>query len=233
MPFSVQVAQPGGLFDGWFLRTSGAGIVFTSESDKSTRFAVEGSGHLCAVGKNGSQGNAAIAIINTLDTIGGPLWMVDANVTVGVEPRGYGDLICQGAGNGLACANGTVKNWVGCGLQLELTSLTGGTVEMDGRNCSALSLSVIGAIGNGTIGGNGTQPGNGTVGGGGGDGSASGTAVLPTGAETEAPATEGAPGPSSGAETGPGLGAAGGQQRVPAETGISETRGAAVPSASS
>ncbi|KAL1866658.1 hypothetical protein VTK73DRAFT_4561 [Phialemonium thermophilum] len=78
--FQMQVSQPGGgLLDGWFARLSGSGVVFVpsnGEGKGPTRFSIEPTGHLCAVGRSGEHGNALVAAVN----IPGRRWR--QNVTV-------------------------------------------------------------------------------------------------------------------------------------------------------
>jgi hypothetical protein len=146
-PFSLRVAQPGGLVDGWWARLSGDGVLFTSSESSATSFSVEGSGHLCAVGYEGEFGYPIVAVVTNL-TDSGPVWLLD-----GRRAEAFGEdyvpVECQtaggGGGAGLTCAAGaTTRNWLGCGLQLDLSSQAGDVVVVvDGFNCSAISLEVV------------------------------------------------------------------------------------------
>lgn len=141
-PFSLRVAaaQSGSPFDGWWARLSGDGVLFTSEQSGATRFSVEGSGHLCAVGAVGELGNAVIAVVTNL-TDSGAVWLLDARWAEAFAAD-YVPVQCQTAGGALACAAGLTRNWVGCGLQLGLSSEQG-SVVVDGLNCSAIGLEVV------------------------------------------------------------------------------------------
>lgn len=140
-PFSLRVsAQPGSLVNGWWAHLSGDGVLFTSEQSLATNFSVEGSGHLCAVGHEGALGDPVIAVVTNL-TDSGAVWLVDARRQEGFAGD-YVPLSCQTGGGGLACGAGATRNWVGCGLQLDLSSAEG-SVVVDGLNCSAISLEVV------------------------------------------------------------------------------------------
>lgn len=139
-PFSLRVSQPDGLFDGWYARLSGDGVLFTSVQSSATPFSVESSGHLCAVGYEGEFGNAVIAVVTNL-TASGAVWLLDGRRAQALG-EDYVPLECTtGGGAGLSCAAGETKNWVGCGLQLDLSSEPGNVV-VDGFNCSAINLVV-------------------------------------------------------------------------------------------
>ncbi|KAI0597107.1 hypothetical protein F4775DRAFT_561557 [Biscogniauxia sp. FL1348] len=140
-PFAVQVAQPGGPFDGWYLRLSGDAVIFTSSA--GSRFSlVGGAGHLCA--------GARMAIAQS-GTGGSGVWFVEPEVLEVVERTGYAALRCSGAGgDGLECEEG---GWVGCGLGLGLDIVrdagAGGdggavvVVVVDGWNCTGVALSMV------------------------------------------------------------------------------------------
>ncbi|OIW32895.1 hypothetical protein CONLIGDRAFT_640064 [Coniochaeta ligniaria NRRL 30616] len=141
-PFSLQVSQPGGLLDGWYAFLSGDGVLFTSARSSATSFSVEGSGHLCAVGYEGEFGYPVIAVVTNLSD-SGAVWLLDGRRAAAFS-EDYVPVECQtGGGGGLACAAGATRNWVGCGLQLDLSSEAGGSVVVDGLNCSAISLEVV------------------------------------------------------------------------------------------
>ncbi|KAH8902479.1 hypothetical protein BR93DRAFT_932054 [Coniochaeta sp. PMI_546] len=140
-PFNLQVSQPGGLFDGWYAALSGDGVLFTSVKSSATSFSVEGSGHLCAVGFEGEFGYPVIAVVTNL-TDSGAVWLLDGRRAAAFS-QDYVPVECQRAGGGLACAAGATSHWLGCGLQLDLSSQVGGNVVVDGFNCSAISLEVV------------------------------------------------------------------------------------------
>jgi hypothetical protein len=142
-PFNLRAAQPGGLLDGWYARLSGDGVLFTSEQSGATAFSVEGSGHLCAVGYEGEFGNPVIAVVTGLDD-SGAVWLLDGRVAE-VLGGDYVAVECEQGegGGGLACRAGGTRYWVGCGLQLDLSSDGSGTVVVDGLNCSGISLEVV------------------------------------------------------------------------------------------
>ncbi|KAB5517487.1 hypothetical protein GE09DRAFT_1157949 [Coniochaeta sp. 2T2.1] len=140
-PFTLQVSQPGGTFDGWYAHLSGAGVLFTSAASSATRFSVEQSGHLCAVGYEGEYGYPVIAVVTNL-TATGEVWLVDARRAHALR-EDYVPIECSSTGGELACRAGATSKWLGCGLQLELTSETGEVVVGDGISCSAISLGVV------------------------------------------------------------------------------------------
>ncbi|KAK7757517.1 hypothetical protein SLS62_000532 [Diatrype stigma] len=157
-PFAVQVAQPGGMFDGWYLKLSGDAIIFappsaadSPSSSPATQFSVEGSGHLCAVGRVGAEGNAVIAIAETANATtgvtGSGVYFVDPEVLGGIADQGYAALQCDGVSPGggaeLTCAEGALEYWVGCGLGLDITSDGDGTAEIGGWNCTGVTLSPV------------------------------------------------------------------------------------------
>ena len=142
--FAVQVAQPGGTFDGWFLKLSGDAIIFSPSQDLSTQFNVEDSGNLCAVGHVGTQGNAIIAIAeNATDVTGGAVYFIDPEVLEDIGELGYAALECEAGGETLACAQGEKRFWVGCGLGLDITSDGDGATVIGGLNCTAVSLAPV------------------------------------------------------------------------------------------
>lgn len=133
----MRVGQPGGFFDGWYLKVSGDGILFTSSANYSSQFSVEGSGHLCAIGYVGESGNAAVAVVETRGD-GSAVYLIDGQMALDLEPE-YKSLNCS-VGDGLACAEGAMKNWVGCGMQLDLSSQAGDGVVVDTFNCTSVTL---------------------------------------------------------------------------------------------
>jgi hypothetical protein len=101
---------------------------------------VEGSGHLCAVGYEGEFGNAVVAVVSNL-TASGAVWLLDGRRAQALA-EDYVPVECVAGGGGLSCAAGPTRNWVGCGLQLDLSSEQGGVV-VDGIECKALTLEVV------------------------------------------------------------------------------------------
>ncbi|KAK1780899.1 hypothetical protein QBC45DRAFT_440485 [Copromyces sp. CBS 386.78] len=86
-PFSVRVSQPGGTFNNRFVHVVGNGLLFTSSQSQASSFSVvEGTGHLCAVGYNDSNGKPRIAAVASAGGTGdgtggeeggeGPVWML-------------------------------------------------------------------------------------------------------------------------------------------------------------
>ncbi|RYP69768.1 hypothetical protein DL771_005877 [Monosporascus sp. 5C6A] len=151
-PFTVQVAQPEGMFDGWFLRLSAAAIIFAPTEESATRFGIAseggagGGGHLCTQGQGqgrvGSQPLIAVAE-NGTDVTGGAVYFVDAQTLAAVGGLGYAALRCSVAGEELACAEGAKRFWVACGLGLDITSDGDGVAEIGGWNCTAVALSPV------------------------------------------------------------------------------------------
>ncbi|TLS26466.1 hypothetical protein PpBr36_04190 [Pyricularia pennisetigena] len=138
-PFAIKVAQDGGTINDWFLRLSGNSILFTSQSSRSSRFAVGGSGRLCAVGAKGPLDNAIVAVVeNKTGMATSPLWFVDGGLVANLTARGYAELNCTSGGGTLACAYNDMRNWLGCGLQLGLSSSEGG--DFEGIKCQGVSL---------------------------------------------------------------------------------------------
>ncbi|RYP57049.1 hypothetical protein DL769_009730 [Monosporascus sp. CRB-8-3] len=149
-PFAVQVAQPDGMFDGWFLQLSAAAIIFAPTKESATRFGIasEGEagsgGRLCTEGQGrvGSQPLVAVAE-NGTDVTGGAVYFIDAQTLAAVGRLGYAALRCAVAGEQLACEEGAKKFWVACGLGLDITSDGDGVAEIGGWNCTAVALSPV------------------------------------------------------------------------------------------
>ncbi|KAI6358941.1 hypothetical protein MCOR25_007207 [Pyricularia grisea] len=138
-PFAIKVAQDGGTINDWFLRLSGNSIVFTSQSSRSSRFAVGGSGRLCAVGSKGPLDNAIVAVVeNKTDMATSPLWFVDGGLVANLTARGYAELNCTSGEGTLSCVYNDMRNWLGCGLQLGLSTSEGG--DFEGIKCQGVSL---------------------------------------------------------------------------------------------
>ncbi|KAJ9156632.1 hypothetical protein NKR23_g1207 [Pleurostoma richardsiae] len=141
-PFILRVSQPGGMFDGWYLRISADAILFTASVNDSSLFSVETSGHLCAVGEVGADGNAAVAIVDNTTPGGSAVYLIDGAVALALRPD-YGALGCELGADLLACAEGARSHWVGCGIQLDLASDEGEMVVVDMWNCTAVRLSAV------------------------------------------------------------------------------------------
>ncbi|KAI1248150.1 hypothetical protein MGN70_010399 [Eutypa lata] len=143
-PFTVQVGQPGGMFDDWFLKLSGDAILFVPDSATATQFSVEGSGHLCAVGSLGTQGNAIIAIAeNATDITGSGVYFIDPEVLEDIDELGYAALQCEVGADALSCSEGAKGFWVGCGLGLDITSDGDGSAEIGGWDCTGVTLAPV------------------------------------------------------------------------------------------
>jgi hypothetical protein len=144
-PFAVKVVQPGGLFDGWFLKVSGNGLLFTSVESLATKFSVEGSGHLCPIGFAGQDGYPAISVVENLenrtDTPGSDVWLMDSKVLHDRGEPAYAPVSCAVGTGQLICIEDGLTQWVGCGLQLALAN--GAAVNVNGLNCSSVVLTTI------------------------------------------------------------------------------------------
>ncbi|KAK8874006.1 hypothetical protein PGQ11_004520 [Apiospora arundinis] len=143
-PFMLKVSQPSGLFDGWFARILANTIMFTSSVNQSSKFSVESSGYLCAVGYKGEDGNSVIAIVEDKKGLtGSAVYLIDEKRMEDLGKQGYGPLDCAVNGD-LACQGGQeLSNWVGCGLGLDISSDAGENVVVDGWNCTSVALSAI------------------------------------------------------------------------------------------
>ncbi|KAI1763685.1 hypothetical protein GGR53DRAFT_520811 [Hypoxylon sp. FL1150] len=163
-PFAVQVGQPGGLFDGWYLRLSGDQALFNPSLAQASRFTFDetdpdGQSHLCTVGGSGLAANASalVAIVeNGTDVTGGAVYFVPPTLLEDIENEEHGwyaPLECANggpagrtnatAGATLSCEQGGKEYWVGCGLGLDITSDGDGTAVVDGWNCTAITLSMV------------------------------------------------------------------------------------------
>ncbi|RYP27142.1 hypothetical protein DL768_011294 [Monosporascus sp. mg162] len=149
-PFAVQVAQPDGMFDEWFLQLSAAAIIFAPTEESATRFGIAsegedgGGGHLCTQGQGRAGAQPLIAVAeNGTDVTGGAVYFIDAQTLAAVERLGYAPLRCAVADNELACAEGAKQFWVACGLGLDITSDGDGVAEIGGWNCTAVTLSPV------------------------------------------------------------------------------------------
>ncbi|KAK8138293.1 hypothetical protein PG984_001673 [Apiospora sp. TS-2023a] len=143
-PFMLKVSQPSGHFDGWFAKVLANTIMFTSSANHSSKFSVESSGYLCAVGYEGEDGNPAIAIVEDKKGLtGSAVYLIDQKRMEDLKKQGYGPLDCAVNGD-LACQGGQeLSNWVGCGLGLDISSDAGENVVVDGWNCTSVALSAI------------------------------------------------------------------------------------------
>jgi hypothetical protein len=140
--FTMKLSQADVPWDGWYLKNSGNGILFTSEGDKATKFSVESTGHLCVVGKGTEETGPYIAGIEGRNgKSSSPVWFMGTTFVEDQMPF-FKPLDCQQGSNGLACAQGEMGRWIGCGLQLAITELDGATVPLNGLNCTSLSLSM-------------------------------------------------------------------------------------------
>jgi hypothetical protein len=145
-PFLLQVQQPDGMFDGWYLHLSGDAILFTSSANYSSRFSVESSGHLCVVGYLGESGNPAIAIAEIKDGLtGSAIYFVDGQrLTQYLGDRGYGALACAVSDASLGCQAGRdLGYWVACGLGLDIASDGAPSVVVETWNCTSIGLSAV------------------------------------------------------------------------------------------
>ena len=139
--FAVQVTQPGGKLDGWYLKLSGDAIIFTPSQELSTQFSVEDNGHLCPIGHVGTHGNAVIAIAeNATEITGGAVYFIDPEVLEDIDELGYAALECELDGEALACVQGHKRYWVGCGLGLDITSVGDRETDIGGMDCTAITL---------------------------------------------------------------------------------------------
>ncbi|KAK8049887.1 hypothetical protein PG994_011617 [Apiospora phragmitis] len=143
-PFMLKVSQPSGLFDGWFAKVLANTIMFTPSANQSSKFSVEPSGYLCAVGYEGEDSNPAIAIVEDKEGLtGSAVYLVDQKRMEDLGKQGYGFLDCAVNGD-LACQGGQdLSNWVGCGLGLDISSDAGENVVVDTWNCTSVALSAV------------------------------------------------------------------------------------------
>ena len=139
--FTMKLSQKGVHWDGWYLKSSGNGILFTSEADKATKFSVESTGHLCVVGKGTEETGPYIAGIEGKNgKSSSPVWFMGTAFVEDQMPF-FKPLSCDKGSGGLTCAQGDMERWIGCGLQLAITELDGDTVPLNGLDCTSLSLS--------------------------------------------------------------------------------------------
>ncbi|KAI0147495.1 hypothetical protein GGR57DRAFT_253154 [Xylariaceae sp. FL1272] len=163
--FAVQIGQPGGMFDGWYLKLSGDAGIFVPSLNLSTSFNVGDSGHLCTYLSSGP----AVAIAEnytttttsttngtmTIDTVastasgdnggdGSAVWFVDAELLLNYTNLGYASLDCEVGDEGaVTCEQGMKRFWTGCGLGLDITADGEGNAVVDGWNCTGVTLSAL------------------------------------------------------------------------------------------
>ncbi|KAK4032956.1 hypothetical protein C8A01DRAFT_20052 [Parachaetomium inaequale] len=153
IPFTLQVSQPGGQFDKWFLRVSGIGLLFTSAADQAGPFGLGSSGALCAMGVVDQEGAPYVAVVETQASsdgtargAGGSVWLM-ARGTLEVRGEDYTPLRCEGSDRGLRCGEahggGEMRDWLGCGMQLDLASEDGGAGPGRGLNCTVVELGIV------------------------------------------------------------------------------------------
>jgi hypothetical protein len=117
-------------------------VLFTPVQKSASLFSVEGSGHLCAAGLEGEFGYPLVAVVTNL-TSAGAVWLLDARRARAFS-EDYVPVVCARDASGLDCAiaRGTTGLWLGCGLQLDLSSVDS-TGVVDGLDCSAIGLEVV------------------------------------------------------------------------------------------
>ena len=138
------MSQPGGRFDGWFLSRIGNGLLFTSARSAAGSFSVEASGHLCAVGYVDADDRPAIAAVGVHDPSSN-VWLLQRR-TLDAYSDDYAAVVCTTGGGALSCAaNATnpARHWLGCGLQLDLSTDDGATVPVGGLNCTSIDLQMV------------------------------------------------------------------------------------------
>ncbi|KXX77946.1 hypothetical protein MMYC01_206796 [Madurella mycetomatis] len=147
--FSLQVSQPGGFFDKWFLRASGSGLLFTSLRSGASFFSIGPVGHLCALdeGLSDRDGLPYVAAVGTRDEVGGSVWLMRKGALEALSDD-YTALRCTRAGEaGIECQGRgeveEVRHWLGCGMQLDLSSHGEELVPVRGLNCSSIGLGVL------------------------------------------------------------------------------------------
>lgn len=75
---------------------------------------------------------------NKTDMATSPLWFVDGGLVANLTARGYAELNCTSGEGTLSCAYNDMSNWLGCGLQLGLSTGDGG--DFEGIKCQGVSL---------------------------------------------------------------------------------------------
>jgi len=143
-PFSLKVSQSGGKFDGWFLYRVGNNLLFTSTQSSAGSFSVEATGHLCQVGYLDEDSRPRIAAVGIHDP-SSDVWLVRRQ-TLDSLVSDYAAVVCTKDGGSLNCAANTTNpanHWLGCGLQLDLSTDGGQTVPVNGRNCTSIQLAIV------------------------------------------------------------------------------------------
>ncbi|KAK3357868.1 hypothetical protein B0T25DRAFT_173385, partial [Lasiosphaeria hispida] len=143
-PFALQVSQPDGKFDGWFLSLVGSGVLFTSVRSSASAFSVEASGHLCVVGHLDRDKRPYIAAVETREP-SSSVWLLQPRSLDSLN-GGYAAVKCMNEGGSLSCTANTTEaasHWLGCGLQLDLSTDGGGTVPVRGLNCTSIDLRAV------------------------------------------------------------------------------------------
>jgi hypothetical protein len=134
------------MFNDWFLRVSGVGLLFTSVAGKASPFAVGRAGELCAMGVVDGQGVPYVAVVelqNNNSNKGGSVWLMGRGM---LEVRGedYAPLKCDQGDEGLRCGEGDrARSWLGCGMQLDLAGTGGDPGPERGLNCTDVALEVL------------------------------------------------------------------------------------------
>lgn len=133
------------MFNDWFLRVSGVGLLFTSVSDKASQFAVGKAGELCAMGVADTEGVPYVAVVelqNNSSSDGGSVWLMGRGA-LKVRAGDYAPLKCDQGAGGLRCGEGDGgRKWLGCGMQLDLAGASGEAGPQRGLNCSEVELGV-------------------------------------------------------------------------------------------
>ncbi|TPX07168.1 uncharacterized protein E0L32_010871 [Thyridium curvatum] len=155
--FYLQVSQPGAQAHGWFVGAAGSEVLFVPGKEMASKFSVEKSGQLCAVGKKGDRGNALVAVADKHSWARSGISMADDAIAL-LRKRTRPAIKCsvhEGAA-GLKCHLAKLKNWVGCGMRLDLSSQEGPGPGVaggyQGWGCSPLTLTAIFENGKGSEG---------------------------------------------------------------------------------
>lgn len=85
-----------------------------------------------------------MAVVSVRNGDGSAVYFVDGQKAANATDFGYGTLECETPSeSGLRCEEDGMRNWVGCGLVLDIAK-DGGTVPTgDGMNCTAVNLGVV------------------------------------------------------------------------------------------
>ncbi|KAK1756524.1 hypothetical protein QBC47DRAFT_187462 [Echria macrotheca] len=142
-PFAVQIAQPGGTFDGWFLNLVGNSVLFTNSRSSASQFSVEATGHLCVVGYSDEDDHPSIGAVGIHDP-SSDVWLLRRQ-TLDSLNGDYAAVTCSKGSGMLSCAANTTNpatHWLACGIQLDLSTDGGSTVPINGRNCTSVELKI-------------------------------------------------------------------------------------------